>query len=69
MSRFMDDLAWSKLHTVDDIRIIHRIFPDANVETNPKEGNDEGIDYIATQNGKKTFIDVKRRRPGVQILG
>ncbi len=66
MGRFMDDLTWSNLHTVDDINVIHRIYPDCDVKKNTVTGNDNGIDYIVTdQNGNKTYIDVKRRRPGV----
>lgn len=66
MSRFMDDLTWANMHTVDDIKVIHRIYPDATVTKNDTVGNDEGIDYFVTDRfGHTITIDVKRRRPGV----
>lgn len=66
MGRFMDDLTWSNLHTVDDIKLIHHIYPDAKVEKNTVTGNDDGIDYFVTDRYNNTItIDVKRRRPGV----
>lgn len=67
MSRFMDDYTWAEMHTVDDINIIRRIYPDARAVTkNVTAGNDNGIDYVVTdRNGNTINIDVKRRRPGV----
>ena len=67
MSRFMDDLTWANMHTVDDLNIIRRIYPDARAVTkNETVGNDNGIDYIVTdRSGNTVNIDVKRRRPGV----
>ena len=66
MSRFLDDFTWANIHTVDDIKVIHQIYPGAKIEKNTTVGNDEGIDYIVTDHFKNvTNIDVKRRRPGV----
>lgn len=67
MNRFMDDLTWANMHTVDDLNIIRRIYPDARAVTkNETVGNDNGIDYVVTdRSGNTVNIDVKRRRPGV----
>lgn len=67
MGRFMDDFTWANMKTVDDLKIIRRIYPDARAVTkNETVGNDNGIDYIVTdRNGNTVNIDVKRRRPGV----
>ena len=62
MSRFMDDYTWAEMHTVDDINIIRRIYPDARAVTkNVTVGNDNGIDYVVTdRNGNTINIDLKR---------
>lgn len=66
MGRFMDDFTWAEMHTVDDIKVIHQLYPGAKVEKYTANGNDEGIDYIVTDHFKNVKnIDVKRRRPGV----